>query len=99
MRRRPVKTVTQGIDLLAHGAGVADNAARPVEHALPLGGEALKARAAVDQQHAHLLLDLLDARRERRLGDAAGLGGAAEVPFPRQRQDEFELVEHVRETC
>ena len=48
-----------------------------------LGREALEARAAVDQHHAHLLLKLLDARRQRRLCDAAGFGGPPEMPFPR----------------
>ena len=75
----PGQAVAQRIDLLAHGAGVADDAARPVEHALALRREALEARAAVDQQHAHLLFELLDAGRQRRLGHAAGLGGAAEM--------------------
>jgi hypothetical protein len=51
--------VTQRVDFLAHGAGVADDAPRPVEHALTLRGEALKARAAVDQQHAHLFFEVL----------------------------------------
>ena len=32
---------------------------------------------------------------QRRLGHAAGFGGAAEMLFPGQRQQEFELVDHV----
>ena len=60
----------------------------------PSGGEALEARAAVHQQHAHLLFELLHAGRQRRLGDAAGLGGAAEMLLAGQRQDEIELVDH-----
>ena len=90
----PGQAVAQRVDLLAHGAGVADDAPRPVEHALALRREALEARAAVDQQHAHLLFELLHAGRQRRLGDAAGLGGAAEMLFAGQGQEEFELVDH-----
>ena len=37
------KTVPQRIDLLAHGASVADDAARPVEHPLAFRREALEA--------------------------------------------------------
>ncbi len=87
------EAVAQRVDLLPHGAGVADDAARPVEHALALRGEAAEARAAVDQQHADRLLELLDAGRQRRLGHAAGFGGAAEMPLARQRQEKFELVD------
>jgi len=88
------EAVTQRVDLFAHVAGVADDAARPVQHAFTLWREALEARAAQHQQHAHLFLDLLNPRRQGRLGDAAGLGGAAEVFLARQRQQEFELVDH-----
>ena len=88
------KTVPERIDLLTHGARVADDAARPVEHALAFRGKALEARAAVDQEHAHLLLELFDAGRKRRLCHAAGLGGAAEVLLTGQGQDEVEFVDH-----
>ena len=88
------KAVLQRIDLLAHGAGVADDAARPVEHPLAFRGEALEARAALHQQHPERILELLDAGRERGLAHAAGLGRMAEMPLARQRDDEFELVDH-----
>ena len=39
------------------------------------------------------VLELLDAGRQRRLGDAAGLGGAAEMLFAGQREEEFQLVD------
>src|SRR5262249_32604451 len=92
----PAEPMAQRIDLLAHGAAVADDAPCPIEHALALRREALEARAAIDQQHPHLLLELLHACRQRRLRHSAGLGRAAEMPLPRQRQDEVELVYHVR---
>src|SRR2546430_3286137 len=41
------------------------DAARPVEHLLALRRERAEARAAVDQEHAHLRLDLLHAGRQR----------------------------------
>jgi hypothetical protein len=90
--------VPQRVDLLAHRAAVADDAARPVEHALAFRGEAAEARAAVDQQHAHLLLELFDPRRQGRLRHPAGLRRAAEVPFPGERQDEVEFVDHSAKT-
>src|SRR5262249_6655379 len=81
------------VKLLAHGTRVADDAARPIEHPLALGREAAKARAAVDQQHAHGVLELLDPRGERGLSHAAGLRRAAEMPLAGQRQKEFELID------
>ena len=85
--------MTHRVKLLAHGARVADDAARPSEHPLALRGEAAKARAAVDQQHAHGVLELLDPRGERGLGHPAGLRGAAEMPLAGERQKEFELID------
>ena len=93
------KAMLEGVDFLPHCACVTDDAARPFEYAFALGGKILEARAAIDQQHAHLLLDLLDARRQRRLGHAAGLGGPAEMLFAGQRQQKFELVDHAIASC
>ena len=95
----PGQAVAQRIDLLAHRAGVANDAAGPVEHALALRRETLEPRAAVHQQHAHLLFKLLHARRQGRLGHPTGLGSAAEVLLPRQGQNEVELVDHVEKRC
>jgi hypothetical protein len=85
--------VAQRVKLLAHGARVADDTARPIEHPLALRGEAAKARAAVDQQHAHGVLELLDPRRECGLSHPAGFRRAAEMPLAGQRQKEFELID------
>src|SRR5499427_1443561 len=85
--------MAQRVELLAHGARVADDAARPSKHPLALGGEAAKARAAVDQQHAHGVLELLDPCGERGLGHPAGLRRAAEMPLAGERQKEFELID------
>ena len=86
----------QRVDLLAHGARVADDAARPIEHALAFGGEPLEPRTALHEQHAERILELLDAGREGRLAHAAGLGGMTEMPLARERDHEFELVQHRR---
>ena len=88
------EALLQRVDLLAHGAGVADDAARPVEHALAFRREALEARAALHQQHAEGVLELLDAGGERGLAHAAGLRRVAEMPLAGEREDEFELVDH-----
>src|SRR5207237_10897147 len=83
----------QGVDLLAHRTAVANDAARPFQHPLPLRRETLKTRAAIDEQHAHLLLELFHPGRKRWLCDAASLGGAPKMPLPRESQDEFKLVD------
>src|SRR5262245_38768567 len=90
----PAKAVPERVDLLSHRPGVADDAACPVEYPLSLRSESLETRAPIDQQHAHLPLELLDPCRQRRLGNAAGFRRSAEMPRPGQRQDELELVQH-----
>jgi hypothetical protein len=89
----PGQSVPQRVEFLPHGAGIADDAARPLEHPLAFRREAPKPRAAIDQQHAHGVLELLEPRRQRGLRDAAGFRGAAEMPFAGQRQKEFELID------
>jgi hypothetical protein len=86
----------QGVDLLPHRPHVADDPPRPVQRALALRGESLKPRTALHQHHAENFLELLDAGRHRRLGHAAGFGGAAEMAFLGQRQQQFELVDQKR---
>ncbi len=88
------QAAAQRLDLVAHGAAVADDAPRPFEHPFAFGREALEPRAAVDQQDAHLLFELLDPGRQGRLGHPARLGGMAEMLFSREGEDIFELVEH-----
>jgi hypothetical protein len=90
------EVLLQRLHLGAHGARIGDDGARPVEHALALGGEAQEARGALDQHDAKRVLELLDAGGEARLGHAAGFGGLAEVAFAGERQEIFELIEHER---
>ena len=93
MRSRPVRPWRRASSSCRIGAAIADDAARPIQHPLALGREAAEAGAAIDQQHAHRRLELLHPGRQRRLGHAAGLRGAAEMPLPGQRQKEFELID------
>ena len=87
------KPLLEGIDLLPHRAGVADDAPRPVERALSFRGKALEPRSALHQHDAEDFLELLEAGRHRRLGDATGLGGAPEMTFLGQREQQFKLVD------
>ena len=50
------------IDVLPHGAGVADDAARPFQHPLAFGRKAAKARAALHQKYAEHVFQIFDAR-------------------------------------
>jgi len=61
---------------------------------MPLGREAVEARAALNQQDPERLLQPALCRRRGRLGDAAGLGRAAEMVRAGEREQEFELVDH-----
>src|SRR3984893_10179934 len=83
------------MNVLAHGARVADDAPRPFEHALAFRRQPVKARAAIDEQHPQCVFELFDARRQGGLGHPAAFRGAARIAFPRQRYQEFELVDHV----
>ena len=88
--------VLEAVDLLPHRAGVADDAPRPVERALAFRRKALKARAALHQHDAEDFLELLEAGRHRRLGDAAGFRGPSEMPLLCERQQKFKLVDQRR---
>ncbi len=63
----------------------------PFENALALRRQADIALAALDDGNAELLLELADAARQRRLGDAAGLGGAGEMLLAGQRREILQL--------
>ena len=85
--------VLEAVDLLPHRAGVADDPPRPVERAFALRRKALKARAALHQHDAENFLELLEAGRHGRLGDAAGLRGPSEMPLLCERQQKFKLID------
>ncbi len=78
------QALAQAADLVAHGAGVGDDAAGPFENALALGCQADKARAPVDQQDAEALLELFDACGQGRLRHAAHFSRMAKMPLMRE---------------
>ncbi len=90
------KAVPRGAHLFLHGARVAGDAPRPDQHLLAFRRQPLEARTALDQHDAQRLLELLDRRRQRRLGDAELLGSPAEMLLPCEFDEEFELVDHGR---
>jgi hypothetical protein len=95
-RRQPKmagQTAFQRADLVVHRARIADNAARPVEHALAFRSEADKARLSIHQQHAETFFELLQTRRQRRLRDATGIGGAAKMLLTSKCEQHLQLVD------
>ena len=86
--------MARGAHFLAHRASVADNSARPGKHLLSLGGQPLKARTAMHQHHAELVLQLLDRGRQRGLGNAQSLSRPSEMLLLGERNEEFQLVDH-----
>src|SRR5436309_770642 len=64
-----------------------------VERACALRRKALNAGTALHQHDAEDFLELLEAGRHGRLGNAAGLGGPAEMPLFCERQQKFKLVD------
>ena len=89
------ESVTQGVHLLPHGAGITDDAARPFEHALAFRGKALETGPAVDQQNAKSFLELLHACRQCRLRHPAGFGRAAKMLLPSQGEQKFQFFQQV----
>jgi hypothetical protein len=86
------KSVLQRVDFLTHGAGVADNAPRPVKRAFAFGCKTLKPRPALHQHDAEDFLELLEAGRHRRLGDPTSFRSASEVTLLGQCKQKFKLV-------
>jgi hypothetical protein len=88
--------VLEAVDLLAHGAGIGDDAPRPVQCPFAFRREPLGARTALDQHYAEHLLKLFQPGRHGWLGDAARLRRPSEVPLVGERQEEFKLVDQPR---
>ena len=74
-------------------AGIADDAAGPIEHAFAFRGKALETGAAIDQQNAERFLELLQPRRQGGLSDTTTVGRAAKMLLARQSEQKFKLVE------
>ena len=93
-RSRPRNALVDLLDAAAQVLGLGEHALGVLERELALRRQADEAMAALDDRRAKLLLELADRRRQRRLGDVAGLRRAAEMLFARQRDEIFELPEH-----
>jgi len=87
------ETMLESVHLLAHGAGVANDASRPIQNAFAFRSETLEAGAAVDQQHTEAVFQLFHTGRQRGLGDPTGLGGSAKMLFPGQSEQKFQFFE------
>src|SRR6516165_7257804 len=71
----------QSLNFLTHGAAVADDAPRPIQHTLTLGRKALETRTALHQHYAKYFFKLFDAGRHRWLSDATDLRSPPEMPL------------------
>ena len=59
----------------------------------PSWRQALEPVAALDHEHAQILLEMPQARRKRRLRHAARLGGAREMPLAGEGHEVAELAD------
>ena len=76
--------VAERADFLMQALDVAEDAPGPDEDPLALGGKALEPLAALDDQHAQFLLEVLDAGGERGLRHLARRRRAREMALDRQ---------------
>ena len=82
--------------VLSEGLHVGEDALCPGEDALPFGGQAAEALAAFDDEDAEGILEVLDARRQRRLGHVARRGRAGEVFLPREGRQILQVLDQRR---
>ena len=75
----PGEAAAHRVELGVETVHVGEDPARPFEHALALGRQPFVALRASHDREADLALEAADPRRERRLRDVAGAGGATEV--------------------
>jgi len=71
---------------------VAEDSTGPHEDPFPFGGKALEPLASLDDQHAQLLLEVLDAGGERGLRHLTGRRRAREMPLNRQGEEIPEIA-------
>lgn len=69
------------------------NRVRPLDDALAVGRQAMKAMAAFDNRDPKLLFELTDPSRQGRLGDVAGLRRPGEVLFAGKRDKILKLAD------
>jgi len=85
--------IAEFVEFLLEAIAVFEHLLGPGEDAFAFGGEALKALAALDDADVHVFFQLLDARGERGLRDAAGSGGAGEVALLVEGEQVFEVAD------
>ena len=89
----PAQRLAGAHQLLLERVAVGQDPLRPGQHPLALRRQALEPVAALDHQHAQILLEMPQARRQRRLRHAARLGGAGEVPLAGEGHEVAELAD------
>src|SRR3546814_2380674 len=67
--------------------------ARPGEELLALRREPGEAMASRHERYAEILLKFADRRRQGRLGDMVGIGGAGEMPLFGERHEIGEMAD------
>src|SRR3546814_1757483 len=72
---------------------VGQDLARPGEELLALRREPGEAMASRHERYAEILLKFADRRRQGRLGDMAGIGGAGEMPLFGERHEIGEMAD------
>ena len=90
---KPGQTALERPDLLPHRPQIADDPLGPFQHPLAFRRQAMETGAAIDEQHAERLFELLDAGGESWLGHAAGFGSAAEALLAGDGDEKFQLID------
>ena len=93
MRSSPASGLPDGADHVGQILGLAQDPLRLLGDAHAERGEAHHPPGALDQGDADQGLQLLDPGRQGRLGDEAGLGGAAEMAVGLERHQILELLQ------
>ena len=88
-----MKRPALGAGELGELLGFAQHAHRLVGDLLAERGKAHHPTRALDQGHAEQGLELAQARRQRRLGDVAGVGRFAEMAVLAQRDEILKLLQ------
>jgi len=84
-------------EVVAQALVIGQDLLRPVEERGAFGGQADEAVVADHQADVQLFLELVDRRRQRRLGDVAGRRGAREMTLAGEGDEIGEVAdEHLR---
>ena len=89
----PAQRLAGTHQLLLERVAVGQDPLRPGQHPLALLGQALEPVAALDHEHAQILLEMPQARRQRRLRHPARLGSTGEMPLAGEGHEVAELAD------